>query len=71
MASIVVALVDDGGCENVWKFIDRLMDFAKKMSKFFETKEYTSLRAPYILFPVPDESSEEEEDRQPFVASWN
>ena len=60
MASIVVALVDDGGCENVWKFIDRLKDFAQKIRAFFETKNHNSLKGPHILFPVPDESDEED-----------
>lgn len=60
MASIVVALVDDGECENVWKFIDRLKDFAQKIRAFFETKNHNSLKGPHILFPVPDESDEED-----------
>lgn len=66
MASIIVALVDDGECENVWKFIQRLKDFAQKIDAFLETKNYTSLGWPYILFPVSDEWEEENDQESGF-----
>ena len=47
------------------------MDFAKKIGKFFETKDHTSLQGPYILFETPDESSSDGNGEQPFDVSLN